>query len=169
MMRTRLVCLFLAALPLACAGPAERTTSMKVSLPTTRLVVSDMDGNTADLSRTMEAGKPVALVFWQTWCASCLAEAPELVEAARMYGDEIAFFGVVPGPDDTVDDGKVREVAGRLGLSYPQIRDRDLALTRRFSVEGTPTILVLESEGKLLYRGHRVPDDWSSLLPAGRR
>jgi hypothetical protein len=75
----------------------------------------------------------------------------------------VAFFGVVPGTDERVDDGEVRRVASELGFPYPQVRDRDLALTERFDVQGTPTILVLEGNGELVYRGHRAPPDWNAF------
>ena len=60
----------------------------------------------------------------------------------------------------------VREVAEGFALPYPQVRDRDLALTRRFEVEGTPTVLVLGPDGRLLYRGHAPPESWFSLVEA---
>jgi thiol-disulfide isomerase/thioredoxin len=127
--------------------------------PPAPLVVTDMQGVTHDLDRALADGKAVALVWWQTWCASCKREAPALVAAAEQYRDRVTFVGIVPGEDSNVDDGKVRATEKELGLNYPTVRDRDLALTRAFGIEGTPTIVVLRgTPAEVVYRGHQPPD-----------
>jgi hypothetical protein len=68
---------------------------------------------------------------------------------------------VVTGPDDVVDEGEVRRMAQKLGLPYPQARDRSAALARRFGVQGTPTIVVVEPTGRVAYNGHELPPDWA--------
>lgn len=72
--------------------------------------------------------------------------------------------GVVSGPDDAVDEDKLREVIFTHHVTYPQVRDRDLALTRLFDVKGTPTIVVLDAHGELAYNAHHLPTDWNALL-----
>ena len=128
------------------------------------LLLHDMQGRTHDTDALLAAGRPVVLVFWQTWCPSCKREAPELAHAVERYGATMAFFGVVSGPDDVIDDAKVRRVAEEWGDHHPQIRDRDLSLTHRFKVFGTPVIIVLGREGRELFRGTRLPRDWSVFL-----
>lgn len=151
--KTALVCLLLAVTVAPSAAFAES------------LLLKDMDGKTHDADAMLAAGKPVVLVFWQTWCSSCKREAPELADAVEQYGESMQFFGVVSGPDHIVDDAKVRKVAKDWHHPQPQVRDRDLALTKRFNVRGTPVIIVLGLEGRILFRGYRLPDDWTSFLP----
>jgi len=129
------------------------------------LVVVDRSGTSHDLQASLRAGRPVALVFWQSWCKSCLEEAPGLAAAARELDGRMEFVGVVPGPDASVDETALDAAIARFELPYPQVRDRDLSLTQRFGIEGTPTIVVLGSGGQVVYRGHRAPEDWSALLP----
>lgn len=128
------------------------------------LVIEDMDGATHDADAILAAGKPVVFVFWQTWCSSCKREAPELAEAVEAYEGKIQFFGVISGPDDVVDDAKVRNVAKEWHHPHPQVRDRDLSLTKRFNVRGTPVIIVLGPEQRVLFRGYRLPEDWTVFL-----
>jgi thiol-disulfide isomerase/thioredoxin len=145
---------------------ARPPTAVQVPRP---FEVVDMDGARHDLDADLAAGKAVVLVWWQTWCASCKAETPELAAAARAHADHLSFIGVVPGTDDNVDDGEVREVARDLGLPYPNVRDRALALTGAFGVEGTPTIVVLEgSPAQVVWTGHRVPPDLGAFGRAAR-
>lgn len=152
-----LVALALGAVASCASGPSPARTT-EVAVPAS-LAMTDIDGRDLDLDAALADGKAVALVWWQTWCSSCKREAPELVAAARQHGDRVTFVGIVPGADSNVDDGEVRETAQELGLVYPTVRDRDLAWTRAFGIEGTPTIVVLRgSPAQVVYRGHRPPD-----------
>ncbi len=129
------------------------------------LELVDMNGGHHDAEALIAAGHPVVLIFWNTWCRSCKGEAPELVRAADEYGETLQFFGVISGPDHVIDDEKVQRVAREWGYSHPQIRDRDLALAKRFRIFGTPVVIVLGDGGRELYRGFRLPDDWDPFVP----
>jgi thiol-disulfide isomerase/thioredoxin len=134
-----------------------------------RIRVEDMQGRVHDLDATLAQGKPVVLVFWQTWCRSCLREAPEISEAAQRHGDALLFLGVVSGPEEAVDDRRVTELVERFDMDYPQIRDRDLRLTKQLGVAGTPTIVVLGTDGSVVYKEHRPPSDWRAFAGAAHR
>lgn len=147
------------------AGETSRT-AVRVPAP---FEAVDMDGTRHDLDADLASGKAVVLVWWQTWCASCKTEAPELAAAASEHADHLRFIGIVPGTDDNVDDSEVRQVARELALTYPNVRDRDLALTGAFRVEGTPTIVVIEgSPARVVWTGHRVPPDLGAFGRAAR-
>ena len=122
--------------------------------------LADMDGAEHDLRDALSAGREVALVYWQTWCAPCRREAPHLAAAARRLEGQVDFYGVVSGPAGGVDEGEVAALAESWSLPYPQVRDRDGSLARRFGVTGTPTIVVLEPSGRVAYNGHSLPESW---------
>ncbi len=124
-------------------------------------VLEDLQGTPHDLEALMDAGQPVVLVFWQTWCTVCKGEAPELVRAAKATSGRLHFFGVVSGTREDIDDAKVARTAEQWGLTYPTLRDRRLEWARRFRVKGTPTLVILGKAGEVLYYGHRPPKDWS--------
>ncbi len=138
-----------------CAAPPRAEVDRETPL---RLV--DTDGAPQDLDAILAGGKNVALVFWQTWCKPCRNEAPALAHAAKLHGDAIRFVGVVPG---SVDQAEVVATAKEWGLTYPQVIDGDLALTTRFDVDGTPTLVVLGPGRKILHHDHHVPEDWTPL------
>jgi thiol-disulfide isomerase/thioredoxin len=144
------ILLFAAWIPCAAAEPLE---------------LVDMNGGRHDADALIAAGHPIVLIFWHTWCRSCKGEAPKIVRAADEYGDTLRFFGVISGPDRVIDDEKVRRVAREWGYVHPQIRDRDLALAKRFRIFGTPVVIVLGDGGRELYRGFRLPDDWAPFVP----
>lgn len=126
---------------------------------------TDTTGAEHALSATANAGTPVVLVFWQAWCAPCAKEAPKVQAASVELGERAQFFGVVSGPDKLVDSRKVTRWIDTHKLSYPQLRDRDGSISKTMKVKGTPTILVLGAEDKILYRGKRLPENWDTVLP----
>jgi thiol-disulfide isomerase/thioredoxin len=122
----------------------------------------DYDGTVHSAGSYLERGEPVVLVFWETWCGSCVAEAPHVQELHRTH-PRVHVFGVVAGAVGDTSEQEVRGTALRLGLTYPQVLDRDLALTSALDVRGTPTVVVLGRDGAVLSRGHELPTDWSAF------
>jgi hypothetical protein len=84
--------------------------------------------------------------------------------ASETYAGTVSFYGVVSGADQSVSDIRLRGVIQDLGLTYPQIRDRDGSWSRRFRVSSTPTIVVFSPDGTQRFRGNHLPPDWGSLL-----
>ncbi len=168
-LRTRLASLcpwaLVALLQLACVSQRPLAPAPADGQAPARLV--DLDGVEHDLEGALAAGRRVVLVFWQTWCGSCLREAPAIAAAARAYPEELLFLGVVPGSDADVDERELRRVAAELRLPYAQVRDRDGSLARRLAVRGTPTLIAFGEGGAELFRGHSAPSDWG-LLVGGR-
>ena len=68
------------------------------------------------------------------------------------------------GPDSAVDEDKLMGKVFELGLTYDQIRDRDLELTKHFGVTGTPTVIILNAEGEIAYESHEEPQAWNDYL-----
>lgn len=163
--KTLLGSLLLGALSLASCGTTAAERAEPAEIDTSApLVVVDRDGARHDLDAALASGRPVLLVFWQSWCASCLEEAPRLARDSRDLWRRVDFVGVVPGPDASVDEAALDQAIEKYDLPYPQVRDRDLSLTRRFAVDGTPTLILLGEGGQVLYRGHRPPKSWSTFI-----
>ena len=162
----RLIFLLLILCP-GCGGNTPEERSVRDSNPALKtpagLIFQDMAGKSHDVDTLLRQGQSVALIFWQTWCKPCLREMPDLVKANRRHSPRIRFYGIISGPDKDVDEAKVKKIVARLGVGYPQVRDRDLRLSRGFEVGGTPTIIILGPGGSILYRGHRPPDNWNAF------
>ena len=146
-----------------CAAPPPEPTERAVPTRVSTLSARAIDGSAVDFAQALDSGRTVVLVFWQTWCASCLAEAPQLAAAAREHPDELVFVGIVPGPDGTVDEAELRRLVQRFDLPYPQVRDRELVWSKAFRITGTPTLVALRADGSAGWRDHRPPADWLAL------
>jgi len=147
----------------ACSASKPAPTAAREPARAPTMHATAIDGREVDLDSASKSGRTVVLVFWQTWCASCLAEAPHLAATARAHPDELLFVGVVPGPDADVDEEEIARIVKRYDLPYAQIRDRDLAWSRAFDIRGTPTLIALRPDGREGWRDHRAPADWSAL------
>ncbi|SEC32109.1 Thiol-disulfide isomerase or thioredoxin [Nocardioides exalbidus] len=112
------------------------------------LTGDDLQGEPIDLADLR--GKPVVVNVWASWCPPCIAEQPELNDAADQLGDDVAFVGVNIR-DASRDDATafVRD----LEVGYPSIYSGDGAAL--FAFAGTlgprsiPSTVVLDAEGRI--------------------
>jgi thiol-disulfide isomerase/thioredoxin len=96
-------------------------------------------------------GKVVAVVFWATDCAPCMAMIPEerrLVE--RMAGKPFALIGV--NSDGQL--AKARRVAAEEKMTWPSFRDGGSfgPVATAWNIRGLPTVYVLDDKGVIRYR-----------------
>ncbi len=84
--------------------------------------------------------------------------------AHRKFADRLSVVGVVSGPDKSVDQAKLDQAVFRLGLTYPQVRDRDLLLTDLLEINGTPEVVLLDTDRNVVYRGRHLPSSIESFL-----
>jgi thiol-disulfide isomerase/thioredoxin len=93
-------------------------------------------------------GQAVLLDFWATWCGPCRAEAPIVDALARRWKDRgVAVVGV---DTDTPDQGDPRVFAQQYGLSYPVVRDSSGDASRRYGIDGLPTLVVVSRTGRVV-------------------
>ena len=157
-MRLSSLLLLLALSPLsACSSAPSQDSSIQA------LQSVDIDGGSVQLQNAFGQGKYVTLVFWQHWCEPCLEEAPHVQADSLTYRDQVSFFGVVSGPDQSDNDRELQFTIQQLGLTYPQVRDRDGSWSRTLSVSSTPTVLVFSPQGEQVFRGHELPN-WKQVL-----
>jgi len=114
------------------------------------------------LVRTQDAiGQKVLLLdFWSVFCQSCLLEMPFLTQLHRRFAPEgLEIVGVNTDffPKERIL--KFMEKTG-LALPYPLIHDRDQSLSKLFSVEALPVLVLIDSAGwiRMVHLGYK-PDD----------
>ncbi|MFT4646831.1 MAG: hypothetical protein ACI9X4_000034 [Glaciecola sp.] len=92
-------------------------------------------------------------------------------KAHHKLADRLNIAGVVSGPDKSTKKFKLGKFISSLGLTYPQVQDRDLSLTRLFDVKGTPSVVFPNAQREVVNRGHSLPKSlepfhwsWTRLL-----
>ncbi|WP_146050872.1 TlpA family protein disulfide reductase [Citrobacter amalonaticus] len=128
---------------------------LAVGEPAPTLATFDLQGRSSGLERWR--GKAVYLNFWSAGCSGCLAEMDTLESLSKKWGDKVVVVAVNTDPE-TVN------VAGLLekhSISYPVLRDQLKITQERYQVIGTPTSVLIDSQGRVLelHQGMRKPPE----------
>lgn len=109
--------------------------------------VTGEEASTADA-----AGQIIVVNVWGSWCAPCRKEAPELVQAAKDLGEEVAFYGLNTREQDTAPALAFERA---FGIEYPSIFDPDGKLLLGFGQlppAAIPSTVVIDTEGRVAAR-----------------
>jgi peroxiredoxin len=108
-------------------------------------------------------GQPVWLTFGASWCAACVAEAPDVQAAYQKFK---AKGVVVLAVFISEDSGTVRDYAGRVGLTFPKIADPNTRIASVYRVYGIPAHFFLDRSGVLrsVKTGGLSPEQMASAL-----
>jgi cytochrome c biogenesis protein CcmG/thiol:disulfide interchange protein DsbE len=91
-------------------------------------------------------GRPVVVNFWATWCMPCLQEHPALQAAARRYGRDVTFLGVIYEDEE-------RNVVGwlsRAPSAFPALMDPGTRTAIAYGVQGVPETYFINREGVIV-------------------
>lgn len=109
--------------------------------------LSDLQGNPLKLSSLR--GRYVVLDFWGSWCIWCIRGIPKMKEAYTKYKDKMDILGI----DCRDSEEKWKAAVEEHQLPWLQVRcpDEQLqALAQKYGVEGFPTKVIVDPEGKII-------------------
>ncbi|RJE75000.1 TlpA disulfide reductase family protein [Reichenbachiella sp. MSK19-1] len=116
---------------------------------TLRIELKEINGEYYTLD-DLKGSELTVVDFWATWCKPCVKSIPKLVELSHQYEkEEVAFVGI--NVDSPRNLAKVRPFSKSLKIDYPVLLDTDQALYNELLVSVLPTVLILDSEGKVLF------------------
>ena len=102
-------------------------------------------------------GKVVVVDFWATWCPPCREQMPHLQQIHQQFSDK----GVVVLGIDVGEDGPlVSQFARASAYTFTLLLGSEPGVTELYFVDGFPTTLVVDRQGKIVYRavGGEPPD-----------
>ena len=112
-----------------------------------------LDGSTWDSASAR--GKVLVVNVWGSWCAPCVAEAPDLQkvwEQLQADGAPVEFIGI----DFREDPARGAAFTKKAGITYPSLSDEASGGTLILALQGkaptVPTTLVLDTEGRIAAR-----------------
>jgi peroxiredoxin len=110
-----------------------------------------LDGTAWDAASAR--GKVLVLNVWGSWCAPCVAEAPDLQKTwAGLQTDKVPvqFMGI----DFREDPARGAAFAKKAGITYPSLSDESgvAILALQGKAPTVPTTLVLDTEGRIAAR-----------------
>ncbi len=116
-----------------------------VGKPAPDIALSDLAGREVRLADLR--GKVVLLDFWATWCGYCREALPMIEMYHRGLGSKgLVVFGV----DDEAAE-TARAYLQRFGYTLPSLVDANGEAVRRFRVEGWPTTVLIDRDGKVVF------------------
>ena len=111
--------------------------------------------------------KPVMIIFWASWCPNCKEEVPKINQLVEKYRDMgMAFIGINVGFNDSVK--RAQTFMAQTKMQYPVIFDKGGRVSKQFSINGVPTIIVADRKGVVKFKNYGLPtisdDDFKELL-----
>lgn len=144
----------------AAAGkPAPATEHFDIGQRIPETTIQTLDGDTFHFQNRGFKG-PTVFVFLSPWCESYLATTRPAVSASCRTAREqvsalanahgVRWLGVASGLWATPDD--LKEYRTKYKVDIPLTLDESGALFRQFGVSNTPTMIVVDTNGKIVRR-----------------
>lgn len=105
----------------------------------------------------------VQIVGWAAWCHGCRMEIPRLKEAYHKYHGAGFEILALTGPYGQ-DLERVRSFAREFALPYPVLFDGGTKVLELYRIDSVPTNLILDREGRVVYEGAQLPEDYEQRL-----
>jgi peroxiredoxin len=94
--------------------------------------------------------KTVVVSYWASWCGPCKVELPELREFYKRYHKAGANFEVLAISIDE-EKANAEKYAAAEKLPFPVLFDPQSKTADAYSVEGIPTMFVIDKDGKIVH------------------
>ena len=117
---------------------------LKTGEPAPSFTLNDTDGKAVSLES--QRGKVVVIDFWGTWCRWCIKGIPDMKAYYEKYKSQMEILSVDCG--DGVDDWK--DAVKEHGMIWTNVQDSDGKVAEAYGIQGFPTKIVLDKEGKIL-------------------
>lgn len=142
------------------AGCAARTAPGILGQSAPNFVLPRLEGGEANLAEIVSQ-KPTLLVFWATWCPSCIEEIPLLNEWAEKY-PQLQILGI----DVQESRERVGEFLKKREVRYPILLDEEAEVASQYGLVGIPATLLLAKGGRVIYYGFSLPENIEELVHA---
>lgn len=109
----------------------------------------------------ISANNPVLLVFWATWCSSCVSEIPLLNRWHQKYfpqGLRILAINVQESR------GYLTRFLEENPIEFPTLLDEEGEVSSLYGLVGIPSSVLLAKGGGIIYYGFGLPDNIDKLL-----
>ena len=121
--------------------------------------VPTLDGAKFTLSE--QRGKPTIIYFTAYWCGSCIPKAQELGQLYQEYNGRVNIIALDVDPTSTPELlDQFKQAAGNGAFVWAF--DSDSKVATAYRVNALSTIIILDGEGRIVYRGH-FPTSYAAL------
>lgn len=134
---------------------AHAKVGYKVGNSAPKFELKSLDGKSHSLTQLRKNG-PVMLVFWAVECVYCYAHIKEFNRVHDKYQGKLSIAAINVAGEYPME---VSTYVKDNGLKYLMLSERlkNLDVAEQYRVLGTPTIVLVSQQGKVLFYGHKVP------------
>ena len=118
-------------------------------------VIDDGEGTTVKLSDYMEEGKYLLVDFWASWCGPCRMAMPHLAGIVKDHSKTITVLSVGVWEKSKENNDSARK---ELGITWNTAFDKESQSVKEYGILGIPTLMLVNPEGTIIYRGHSPQD-----------
>lgn len=148
----------------SCGGPGRggcqsiSSTGRLLGNQAPNFTLSDLAGEPVELAGLVQQ-KPTLLVFWATWCPTCVEEVPILNEWTEILPG-LQIVGVnVQEPRE-----RVQAFVEKYGVRYPILLDEEASVAHQYGLVGIPAAILIAKGGRVLYYGFSLPKNIERLI-----
>ena len=120
------------------------------SLPTVPL--KKITGQTVSSDSIRNAGNPIVLSFWATWCKPCIRELNAIHDWYPEWQEETGVELYAISVDDSRNSSRVRPFLASQGWNYQVYLDENQELKRALNVNNIPHTVLLNGEGEVVWQ-----------------
>lgn len=141
-----------------CSAPWASSGDRLLGSPAPNFILPNLAGEKVELAGLVNQ-KPTLLVFWATWCPSCVEEVPILNRWSEKYSG-LQILGVnVEEPA-----ARVRAFRDRQKIRYPVLLDEKGDVAHQYGLVGIPATILLAKGGRVIYYGFALPRNIEQLI-----
>jgi len=140
-------------------GEIDGPRSPEVSALAPDFTLVSLNGDSVTLSGFVNR-KAVLLTFGQTICPACEAEVDALKQIHRKYGAQVEVISVFIAESER----KVSKFADDKKITYTVLLDMDQAVARRYFILGIPLNLIIDKNGRIVFKEHFLPHNIERYL-----
>ena len=152
----KLLCILIALTQFSCGGGCtekKHREALGKQAPDFTLPLLGQPDKSASLSEIVK-NRGVLLVFWATWCPSCVHEIPILNGWMRDYKDRgLVIYGINVGETPS----KITRFSKNISIDYPVLLDTSKDVSASYGVSALPVAVLLAKGGKIIYYGFSLP------------
>ncbi len=136
---------------LFCINQAGKAQMPAVTLKT-------IDGKTVRTDTLSNNGKPIIIDFFATWCKPCNRELKAINEVYEDWQEETGVKLIAVSIDQAQNVNKVKPLVDENAWPYEVLLDTNGELKRALGIQMIPYTLILDGEGKIVYKHNGYTD-----------
>lgn len=122
------------------------------------VTLKDISGQTVRMDTISNGGKPIIIDFFATWCKPCNRELSAISEVYEDWQVETGVKLIAISIDQAQNIHKVKPLVDQLGWAYEVLLDPNSDFRRALGGQLIPYTLVLDGNGKIIYKHQGYTD-----------